>query len=197
MKRLRVMFLALIFVLALFTLSRAQPESVVVQIIPSKPTSADEVMVRVELKLCDCKIKFLEELGVYPERNLFEAKVFVEPYFTADIYPPPPCRIVEASHTYYLGRLRPGYYHFRLLRCQDPLGSICLTMWREEFEVTGTIEEMIDINGNDRIDDNEILFAVELWIEGVPIPGTSLVIDDTAILRLIDLWITGAEISCQ
>jgi hypothetical protein len=56
---------------------------------------------------------------------------------------------------------------------------------------------MIDINGNDRIDDNEILFAVELWIEGVPIPGTSLVIDDTAILRLIDLWITGAEIGHQ
>jgi hypothetical protein len=45
MKRLRVMLLALIFVFALFTLSQAQLESVVVQIIPSKPTSADEVMV--------------------------------------------------------------------------------------------------------------------------------------------------------
>jgi hypothetical protein len=154
-------------------------------------------MVRVELKLCAWKIRFFEKLEVYPERNLFEAKVFVEPYATADMYPLPPCRIVEASHTYYLGRFRPGYYHFRLLRCQDPLSSICLRMWQEEFEVTGTIEEKININGNERIDDDEILFAVELWIEGVPIPGTSLVIDDTAILRLIDLWITGAEIAYQ
>ncbi|MCL6642180.1 MAG: hypothetical protein K6T71_02500, partial [Candidatus Bipolaricaulota bacterium] len=59
--------------------------------------------------------------------------------------------------------------------------------WQSRFD-------QIDRNGDGYIDDDEILWAINLWITGAIVPGTSQVIDDATILRLIDLWIKQAKV---
>jgi len=187
----RAMPLALIASLVLCFMAQAQfgsIESIKVEIMPPGPTSADEVVIKVEL-LSRCKVSF-SELKFFPDWNLFEATVFGEPCVVVAIFPSPPP--FKTSYTYHLGKLKPGIYRFRLLNCFiSGSDTLCLRLWRKEFQVTETIERIIDVNRNSRIDDEEILFAIELWITGEKIPGTSKIIDDATILSLIQLWIAG------
>ncbi len=55
-----------------------------------------------------------------------------------------------------------------------------------------SIEEAIDDNHNGRIEDHEILIAVEYWIQGHEVPETGgKLIDTDKMVDLIQLWITG------
>lgn len=54
-----------------------------------------------------------------------------------------------------------------------------------------SVESVLDGNANNRIDDDEILKAVRLWISGNPVPNTLQVIDDTEVLVLVELWTLG------
>jgi len=58
----------------------------------------------------------------------------------------------------------------------------------------GSIAEALDANGNNRLDDAEILNAIVLWISGTPVPGIGQTITDEEIRRLIQMWINGAPI---
>jgi len=58
-----------------------------------------------------------------------------------------------------------------------------------------SVESVLDGNGNSRIDDDEILEAIRLWISSSPVPNTLQVIDDTQVLVLVELWILGRLIS--
>ncbi len=59
-----------------------------------------------------------------------------------------------------------------------------------------TIEQALDTNGNGYLDDEEILQAIEYWINGMPVPGTGgEIITDAKILELIALWINHEPIS--
>ncbi len=62
-------------------------------------------------------------------------------------------------------------------------------------QAASPIEEAIDQNGNNLIDDPEILIAVQYWISGQPVPNTGgQVIDDAKILQLVGIWVEGSSI---
>ncbi|MEM4721764.1 MAG: N-acetylmuramoyl-L-alanine amidase [Candidatus Methanomethylicaceae archaeon] len=56
------------------------------------------------------------------------------------------------------------------------------------------IEEVIDKNKSCYINDDELLWAINLWIVREIIPGTTQTIDDVLIIRLINLWVKQAKI---
>lgn len=59
-----------------------------------------------------------------------------------------------------------------------------------------TIEEAVDENDNNKIDDNEIMNAVNYWISGEGVPGTDgQTISDEKILELVNMWIGGRPVS--
>jgi hypothetical protein len=57
-----------------------------------------------------------------------------------------------------------------------------------------SLERIIDRDGTGSINDEEILWAINLWITGAVVPGTAQTIDDATMLRLIDLWIKQAKV---
>jgi hypothetical protein len=50
---------------------------------------------------------------------------------------------------------------------------------------------------NQRIDDAEIITAIDLWVRGGAVPGCSppVTISDTQIIQLIDLWVKGSQLT--
>lgn len=58
-----------------------------------------------------------------------------------------------------------------------------------------SVEQAVDRNGSCVIEDPEILWAVEHWVTGEPLPGTGgLTISDAKILGLMGLWISGESV---
>lgn len=54
-----------------------------------------------------------------------------------------------------------------------------------------SIERVIDQNGNTYIDDEEMIFALDRWIQQAPLPeAANPIIDDCRILKMLHLWIT-------
>lgn len=51
--------------------------------------------------------------------------------------------------------------------------------------------QLIDQNQNGVYEDDEILFAIQLWILGDPFPETEVTINDDVILEAIRLWVLG------
>jgi hypothetical protein len=60
-----------------------------------------------------------------------------------------------------------------------------------------TIAQAIDKDHNNLIDDDEMLYAIGLWVNAVPIPGLAspMNIDDEEILRLVALWVWQTPIT--
>ncbi len=56
------------------------------------------------------------------------------------------------------------------------------------------IASALDANGNNTLDDEEMLAAIRLWIAGDPAPGTDLSISDAIIRSLLIIWIQGKPI---
>jgi hypothetical protein len=62
--------------------------------------------------------------------------------------------------------------------------------------VSKTPEQFFDSNGNGRLDDSEILTALDYWIKQRPVPDIG-VLSDLQILSLLDKWIKGTQIAGQ
>ena len=58
-------------------------------------------------------------------------------------------------------------------------------------EATQQMAGLLDTNGNRVLDDAEIRDAIQLWILGQTVPGSSQTIDDVQIRELIQIWILG------
>jgi len=52
----------------------------------------------------------------------------------------------------------------------------------------------LDENNNGTLNDAEIVGAIQLWIQGQSVPGTSTIIDDVLIIELIQIWISGTTL---
>lgn len=60
-----------------------------------------------------------------------------------------------------------------------------------ELNLGNSLEQVIDRNGNTYIDDQEIIFALDRWIQQAPLPeAANQIIDDCVILKMLNLWIT-------
>ena len=57
-----------------------------------------------------------------------------------------------------------------------------------------TLAQALDLNTNDLLDDGEIRKAIQYWILGETVPGTSQTIDDPTIRNLIKMWIQGEPV---
>lgn len=60
-----------------------------------------------------------------------------------------------------------------------------------ELNLGNSIERVIDQNSNTYIDDQEITFALDRWIQQAPLPeAANQTLDDCGILRMLHFWIT-------
>lgn len=218
MKKIKALVLFGMLVLGFYTASEPQPQFTTITITPSAPTSADQVSVTVKVIHSNFSyIKFFRP-QFFSESRVFLATVFQEPevcpFITDRLSSETLLETLASSesrqesvHSYPLGKLPSGRYEFQLQyytcgcpfppdfpddteRCQ-PKGIV----GSQEFQVTeASLERIIDQNVNGYIDDNEILNALNLWIAGGIVPGTSQTIDDTTILKLLDLWIKQIKV---
>ncbi|MEM4723528.1 MAG: hypothetical protein QXP01_00785 [Candidatus Hadarchaeum sp.] len=146
------------------------------EVIPAHPVTTDDVSIQVTV-IDRCTFSFSDELMFAQTRNLFLATI---ESMGCSIIPIEPPHTFTSSHTYHLGRLPAGEYEFQL-------------QWCTPYDSIGRV---IDKNKSCSLDDDEILWAINLWISGANVPGTSQIIDDATILRLIDVWITQTRVCC-
>lgn len=83
----------------------------------------------------------------------------------------------------------------------DPDGAN-VVIWNDELNTsppTGSdsIEAALDTNGNGQLDDGEIRQAIQYWILGQAVPGSSQTISDAKIQKLIQMWILSTPIGGQ
>lgn len=143
-----------------------------IEVIPAQPAPTNDISVQVTV-IDRCEFSF-SELVFTQAQDVFLATIESMGCSITPIELPP---TFTSTHTYQLGKLPLGEYEFQLQLCPH-----------------GLLESIIDENKNRYIDDDEILRAINLWISGVNVPGTSQTIDDAAILRLIDMWITQTNV---
>jgi hypothetical protein len=72
--------------------------------------------------------------------------------------------------------------------------SVTFTVTGDSPEQPMTLAQALDTNGNGRLDDAEILKAIQFWIAGTIVPGADTTISDSDILNLIQLWISGGSV---
>lgn len=93
------------------------------------------------------------------------------------------------QRAYSLGRLPAGTYTVELQDFARIAQSVTFTVTQAG---PVSIERALDENNNNRIDDPEIIRAINLWIRQEPVPGTGgQIITDAVIIRLLNLWIKG------
>lgn len=204
MKRSKALVLLAMCVLGFCILSEAQSDFITVKIIPAAPTSADEVSVAVKVAHSDFSHVSFSRLH-HLSQQVFLAIVSAEPVACLAQSGFEALGLSESTHTYQLGRLNPGRYEFQIQYCfhgcPPPTFDLaegtgqCQLVESQEFQVTeASLERIIDRDGNGSINDEEILWAINLWITGAVVPGTAHAIDDATMLRLIDLWIKQAKV---
>lgn len=165
-----------------------------ITISPAAPTTADEVTLTVAVTFSK---EFSNECfaaaqlsNVKPEDNRFVVTAW-------EIWPGIACFLVyrptrTGQRTYALGRLAAGRYTVEL---QDFWGIVQSYTFTVAQAGQVSLERALDENGNGRIDDPEIIRAINFWIRQEPVPGTGgQVITDAAIIQLLDLWIKGEPI---
>lgn len=165
-----------------------------ISVSPAAPTTADEITLTV-------RATFSKEFGnecfaaaqlsdVKPEGARFVVTAW-------EIWPERVCILVYrptriGQRTYSLGKLPAGTYTVEL---QDFVGVVHSVTFVVTQAGPLSIERALDENGNDRIDDPEIIRAINLWIRQEPVAGTGgQVISDATIIRLLNLWIKGESI---
>lgn len=92
----------------------------------------------------------------------------------------------------------PGRYRIRL-QLTTPGGNATRTatvgVAPANGSVNATMLAALDKDDDGRIDDTEVLEAVELWHDSAPVPGTAnATLDDTAVLHVIEAWRTEASV---
>ncbi len=164
-----------------------------VAISPAAPTTADEITLTVTAT-------FSKEFGnecfaaaqlsnIKHEGNRFVVTAW-------EIWPEIACILVyrptrTGQRTYSLGQLAAGTYTVEVHDFTGVARSVTFTV----TQAGQSLERALDENGNGRIDDPEIIRAINLWIRQGPVPGTGgQIITDAAIIRLLNLWIKGESI---
>lgn len=164
-----------------------------IAISPAAPTTVDEITVAV-------RATFSKEFSneCFAAAQLSDVKSEGNRFIVTswEIWPGKACILVyrptrTGQRTYSLGRLPTGTYSVELQDFAGVAQSVTFTV----TQVGQSIEWALDENGNNRIDDLEIIRAINLWIRQEPVPGTGgQVITDAVIIRLLDLWIKGEPI---
>jgi len=85
---------------------------------------------------------------------------------------------------------------------EDEAGEVYLTgfdggvyrLVQVETSSVSSLGHALDVNGNQLLDDAEIMEAVRLWATGEPVPGLGIQIDDGAMTSLIAQWARGTQI---
>lgn len=161
-----------------------------IEIQPSSPTTEDEIAVTLTAT-------FAREFGnsCFAGAQLALLKREDAETFSVTAGEVPPdlaCILIYAptkfgQYTHKLGKLPAGSYLFHLYDFEK------LFLSRPFIVVVGTpIERALDRNGDKRIDDSEMLTAIQFWIAQEPVPGTGgQRISDAKMIELLNLWIKG------
>lgn len=158
---------------------------------PAAPTPNDEITLTV-------RATFSKEFGneCLAAAQLSEVKREDNKFIVTawEIWPEIVCILVyrptrTGQRVYLLGKLPAGTYTVELQDFARVVRSVTFTVTQVG---TLSIERALDENNNNRIDDPEIIKAMNLWIRQEPVPGTDgQVITDAVIIRLLNLWIKG------
>lgn len=161
---------------------------------PAAPTTVDEITLTV-------RTTFSEEFSneCFARAQLADVKAEgIKFVVTAwEIWPGIACFLVyrptrTGQRSYPLGKLPAGTYTVEL---QDFVGVAQSVTFVVTQAGPLSIERALDENGNNTIDDLEIIRAIDLWIRQEPVPGTGgQTISDAKIIQVIDLWIKGEPI---
>jgi hypothetical protein len=160
---------------------------------PTAPTAADEITLTVT-------VTFSKEFGneCFAAAQLSNVRREGDKFLVTawEIWPDIACILIYrptrvGQRTYTLGRLAAGTYTVELHDFVGRAQSYTFTV----TQVGQSIERALDQNGNRKIDDPEIINAINLWIRQGPVPGTGgQTISDAKIIQLLNLWITGEAI---
>ncbi len=63
------------------------------------------------------------------------------------------------------------------------------------FQSVKTIALSLDSNGNDVLDESEVLTAIEYWSKNQSVPGANESISDVKVLELVKKWILSTSVS--
>jgi hypothetical protein len=157
---------------------------------PAAPTTADEISLNLT-------VTFSKEFSneCFAQAQLSNVRREGEKFFVTawEIWPDIACFLIYrptrvGQRTYSLGRLAAGTYTVELHDFVGVAQSYTFTV----TQAGQSIERALDQNGNERIDDPEIINAINLWIRQEPVPGTDgQTISDAKIIQLLNLWIKG------
>lgn len=163
-----------------------------IEIQPSSPTTEDEI----EATLT---VTFTREFGNWcfaaAQLSLLKREDQTFSVTAGEVKPDTVCILIYAptkvgKYTHNLGKLVAGSYLFNLYDFERLFLSKPFTV-----VVGTTIERALDRNGDKRIDDSELLGAMQLWIRQAPVPGSGgQRIGDAKMIELLDLWIKGRPI---
>ncbi len=157
---------------------------------PAVPTTADEITLTATVTFSkefgnEC-FAAAQLSGVRREGDKFVVTAW-------EIWPDIACILIYrptrvGQRTYSLGRLPAGTYTVELHDFVGIAQSYTFTV----TQAGQSIERALDQNGNRKIDDPEIINAINLWIRQEPVPGTGgQTISDAKIIQLLNLWIKG------
>ncbi|MCL6641951.1 MAG: hypothetical protein K6T71_01315 [Candidatus Bipolaricaulota bacterium] len=161
---------------------------------PAAPTTADEISLNLT-------VTFSKEFSneCFAQAQLSNVRREGEKFLVTawEIWPDIACILIYrptrvGQRTYPLGRLPAGTYTVEL---HDFVGVAQRLTFTVAQAGQVSLERALDENGNNRIDDPEIIRAIHFWIRQEPVPGTGgQVISDAAVIRLLNLWIKGEPI---
>ena len=157
---------------------------------PAAPTTADEISLNLT-------VTFSKEFGneCFAAAQLSDVRREGDKFVVTawEIWPDIACILIYrptrvGQRTYSLGRLAAGTYMVELHDFVGIAQSYTFTV----TQAGQPIERALDQNGNRKIDDPEIINAINLWIRQEPVPGTGgQTISDAKIIQLLNLWIKG------
>ena len=160
---------------------------------PAAPTTADEISLNLT-------VTFSKEFGneCFAAAQLSDVRREGDKFVVTawEIWPDIACILIYrptrmGQRTYPLGRLPAGTYTVELHDFVGIAQSYTFTV----AQAGQSIERALDQNGNRKIDDPEIINAINLWIRQEPVPGTGgQTISDAKIIQLLNLWIKGEAI---
>lgn len=163
-----------------------------IEIRPSSPTTDDEIEVALTAT-------FNREFGngCFAGAQLAALNGEAQRFFViaGEVPPNLACILIYAptrvgTYTHKLGQLPTGEYRFELYDFER--------LWLSKpFTVVAgiSLERALDRNGNNRIDDPEMVIALDLWIRQEVVPGSGgQRISDAKMIALLDLWLRDAPL---
>lgn len=174
-----------------------------IEILPAAPSPTDDVQIRITGWIptpCDPDVSFSDlQRSREGDQITFWA--------TAMTQVPEPTICIQLAvpvfHSYQVGKLEPGNYDFVLYACigeNDVCESAKTVLARRSFTVASLpcIPFSFDLNKNRKLDDSEIILAIDIWVRGADVPNcpsSPQKLSDVVLIELIDLWIRQDEIT--